>query len=105
MSLPTNIAREIAYLQTQVTAAAPLTSAPRATLLAMQLNADQLVADTEAALETSSGALDNWTPPIDPQAIIAGVLALETSAFGQTALANCRGLVGRIASNLNQLPT
>lgn len=105
MTLPANISSEISVLQTQVTANAPLASAPRAAILAMQLNADELVADTDTALVAAAGALDTWQAPTDPAAIICGILGLEADAENQTSLADCRGVVGRVASNLNQLPS
>lgn len=104
MSIPANITAEIAFLQSQVTQNAPLTSAPRAQVVAMQLNAKQLVADTDAALTAAAGTLDTWTSPVGAAQIIAGIQAISTSAQNQSDIALCRGIVGRVASNLDQLP-
>lgn len=103
MGIPANIVSQIAFLQTQTTAAAPLSSASPATIVAIQLNAENLVASVDAAVLAAAGALDTWEAPTDPDLIVSGILALEQSATDQSALAVMRGYVGRMAANLNQL--
>jgi hypothetical protein len=101
--IPAIVTTELADLQTQVAAAAPLTSASRATVTALQLNAAQLIADIDAAVVTTAGQLDSWVATTEPNAIVAGVISLLTSATDQSALANMRGYVGRSTSNLDQI--
>jgi hypothetical protein len=101
--IPANVTTELADLQAATVAAAPLTSASRATITALQLNAAQLVADIDAAMVTTAGALDTWVAPADPVPILTGVLGQLTSAVDQSALATMRGYVGRSTSNLEQL--
>lgn len=103
MSIPATITAELASLQAQVTAASPLTSASAATIKALQLNAAQLVSDVEAALIAPANMLDTYVAPSDPPTIIMGVEALLLAAQAQSGLALMRGVVGRAASNLNQL--
>lgn len=103
MSVPANVLSELSALQTQVAAAKPLQSAPYATIKAIQLNAQNLVADIDAAVISTMGSLDTWTAPTDPDLMVSGVLSLLQNAVDQTALTNMRGFVGRATSNLDQL--
>ncbi|WP_407146232.1 hypothetical protein [Bradyrhizobium sp. ORS 86] len=102
MSIPAAITAELANLQAQVKAASPLSSASRPIVLAMQLNAAQLVADVQAALVAPS-VLDSWVAPSDPAAIVTGVLGVSVAAEDASNLSLMRGVVGRVASNLDQL--
>lgn len=102
MSIPSNITTELASLQAQVKAAAPLADAPFSTIKAIQLNAGNLVADVQSAL-TASSALDTWAPPVDPISMISGFNAVVTAGQDQSALSLMRGTVGRAASTLDQL--
>lgn len=112
--IPSSITTALDSLQTQVNAALPLESASRPTIQALQLNAQTLVAAIDAAIASAAtlstsgtiglvATLDNWTGPIDPEGMISGVKAMLVSATDQWALAVMRGLVGRVASNLDQL--
>ena len=103
MSIPANITAELAALQAQTAAAAPLQAAPRAAVVALQLNAAQLVADLDTALTGASGSLDSWAAPSDPLSIASGILGLAQAAADQTTLSDMRGAVGRAAANLNQV--
>lgn len=119
MSIPQNILDEASFLQSQVTANNPLQSAPRANVTAMQLNAAQLVIDTDAALANAAtlpvapvppgvqpdvtGTLDTWIAPVDAQSIIDGVTASFYAAQNSSDVCLFRGVVGRVASNLDQL--
>jgi hypothetical protein len=103
MTVPANITAELTSLQAQVSAASPLTSASRATVTALQLNATQLVGDVQAALVAPNNTLDTWVIPVDPVAIINGIEGLVTASQDQSNLALMRGLTGRVASNLDQL--
>ncbi|SHG92023.1 hypothetical protein [Bradyrhizobium erythrophlei] len=105
MSIPTNITTELTNLQAQVAAAAPLASASRATVLAIKLNAAQLVTDVQSALVAPNNMLDTWTAPPDPPAMIAGIEGLLAASQDQSNLALMRGVTGRAASNLEQLPS
>lgn len=102
MSIPANITSEMAFLQAQVNAASPLNAAPRATIAAIKLNAAKLVNDVQAAL-VAANTLDTWTAPVDAGAIISGVLSVSQVAQDQNKLALMRGIVGRVASNVDQI--
>ncbi|WP_024516857.1 hypothetical protein [Bradyrhizobium sp. Tv2a-2] len=102
MSIPANITAELAYLQGQVAAASPLANAPFATIKAMQLNAGNLVNDVQAAL-TAPSVLDTFAAPLDAPSIVAGFQDVVTAAEDQSKLSLMRGVVGRVASNLDQL--
>lgn len=101
--IPANIAMELASLQAQVTAAAPLADASQPTIVAIQLNAAQLLSDIDTAITAAAGELDSWTPPADPQDILAGILGLVVSATDQATLVNVEGYVGRAVKNLDQI--
>jgi hypothetical protein len=114
MSIPSKITTELSSLQAQVTAAMPLNNAPFATIKAMQLNAGNLVNDIQSALTTTtlipnivlttdSVLLDTWVAPIDPISIVTGFNAVVTAGDNQSDLSLMRGVVGRVASNLDQL--
>lgn len=114
MSIPSNISTELANLQAQVTAATPLNNAPFATIKAMQLNAANLVNDIQTALTTttlipnivlttSSLLLDAWAAPVDPISMINGFGSVVVAGDDQSDLSLMRGVVGRAASNLDQL--
>lgn len=105
MSIPSAIFDEIDSLQAQITAASPLDAAPRANVQAIKLNAAQLVADVQSALVAPGNVLDTWSAPIDPADITYGVLNLVQAGNDQANLALMRGLVGRVASNVNQVPS
>lgn len=102
MTIPSNITSELAYLQSQVAAAAPLNNAPFATVKAIQLNAGNLVSDIQAVL-TATSKLDTWAAPVDPISMVSGFDGLVAEAADQSSLALMRGLVGRATSNLDQL--
>jgi hypothetical protein len=104
MAIPSNVTAELSNLQAQVTANTPLANAPRATITAMQLNADKLVSDINTALVSCAGTLDTWTSPTDPVAISNGILGLLSNAKDENNLALMGGVVGRAAANLDQLP-
>lgn len=114
MSIPQNITSELQFLENQVAAATPLANAPFATIKAMQINAGNLVNDIQTALTTTtmipnlvlttdSLLLDSWAPPIDPISIVNGFATVVTAAEDQNSLSLMRGVVGRAASNLDQL--
>lgn len=102
MSIPGNITAELANLQSQVAAATPLANAPFSTIKALQLNAGNLVNDIQTAL-TVPNKLDTWVPPVDPISMVNGFDAVVTAAQDQSNLSLMRGVVGRAASNLDQL--
>ena len=102
MTLLANIQTELATLQAQVTAATPLANAPFAAVKAMQLNAGNLVNDIQTALTTVS-VLDTWVAPVDPISMVNGFNLEVTASIDQNNLSLMRGVVGRVASNLDQL--
>lgn len=112
--IPTSVTTALASLQAQIQAALPLDAAKRPTIQALQLNAAALVNSIDVALANAStlsnsgkigvvDAIDTWDAPADPEGIIAGVNAMMVSATDQWNLAVMRGLVGRVATNLDQL--
>src|SRR5262245_5498911 len=114
MSIPASVTNALAALQAQVSAALPLETASRPTIQAIQLNAASLVSQVDTALANAatlskSGTLgvtatiDTWVAPVAPEDIITGVTSMLTSVIDQWKLAVMRGLVGRVASNLDQL--
>lgn len=100
--IPAKITNELTSLQAQVAAALPLNNAPFATIKALQLNAGNLVADMQTALNAAS-VLDTWVAPPDAISMVNGFNAAVTAAADQGNLALMRGLVGRVTSNLDQL--
>lgn len=112
--IPAAITTALISLEAQVVAASPLVDASNSTIVALQLNAGNLVAQIQAALTTTtlitniilttdSVLLDTWTAPIDPITIVNGVNDVVTSAQNQDSLSLMRGVVGRATSNLDQL--
>ena len=103
MTISASITTALTSLEAQVAAAQPLANASQATRTALKLNAGALVADIQTALVASS-LLDTWTPSTDPAVIVAGVNSVVTAAQDENTLSLMRGVVGRAASNLDQLP-
>lgn len=103
MTISAGITSELMSLQAQVAAAEPLANATRAAVVALQLNAGQLVSDVQAALTAPSNTLDTWIAPSDPSSIVSGFLNVASVAQDQDKLSLMRGLVGRVASNLDQI--
>jgi hypothetical protein len=101
--IPANITSELTNLQVQVAAATPLNNANFATIKAIQLNAGNLVADIQSALTASPNRLDTWAAPVDAISMIAGFQLSVTAARDQADLSLMRGVVGRVASNVDQL--
>jgi hypothetical protein len=112
--IPASVTDALTSLQAQVAAALPLENATLPTIQALQLNAAALVGAIDVALAnaatmTTSGtigvpaAIDTWVAPVNPEGMIAGVNALYVSAADQWNLSVMRGLVGRVATNLDQL--
>lgn len=101
MSIPQKIIDEIAALQLQVLAAAPLTAAPFATLKAIQLNTQKLETDTTLAVNDAAGLLDTWVAPRDTPGIIAGFLARESEANDQWHLDDMLDVISRTLINVN----
>lgn len=102
MTIPANVTMELASLQAQVAAATPLNNASFATIRALQLNAGNLVSDIQSEL-TETSTLDTFVAPVDPISIVAGFNAVVTEGQDQNKLSLMRGIVGRVASNLDQL--
>jgi hypothetical protein len=100
--IPTSVSVELLDLQTQVAQASPLDQASGATIKALQLNAGNLVEDIQAALVATS-ILDGWVAPTDPASMATGFATVAEAGSDQQALSLMRGIVGRVASNLDQL--
>jgi len=102
MTIPVNVSSELRSLQDQLVAATPLSKASFPTIRALQLNAYQLVVDIQSAI-TQPNLLDTWTAPTDPVSMITGFQTVATAGNDQNTLSLMRGVVGRAASNLDQL--
>jgi len=102
MTIPANITTELKSLQAQVSAATPLANASLATIKAIQLNVGSLVNNIQTALMATS-TLDTWVAPNDPVSLVNGFDAVVAVAQDQGNLSLMRGVVGRAASNLDQL--
>ena len=94
----------IKALNVTLTAAQPVDSAPRSTITALQSQTAMTIASIDADILQGVTALDN----IVPTGSMPDVMALMvTSAVAATAehssMADARGLVGRVASNLSQI--
>jgi hypothetical protein len=103
MSLTPKIVTELNSLQAQVEAAQPLANAPHSTVVALQLNAINLLSDINTALAAAAGSLDGWVAPVDAPSIIKGILGIYQNAQDQRDLFLASAMVGRIVSNLEQL--
>ena len=103
MAISAQIYTDLAALQSQINAAAPLTSASRATVTAIQLNTENLLTEIAAAQNAAAGVLDTWIAPTDPAQIISGVLGLTSSATDQWTLTDMLAFAGRANLNLEQL--
>jgi hypothetical protein len=103
MSISSSILNAFLSLQKQLVAAGPLLSASYPTRTALKLNAANLVASVQSAL-TSDTLLDTWTAPSDPPSMVAGVQTVISDAQDVSNLSVMRGVLGRVASNLDQLP-
>jgi hypothetical protein len=103
--IPRKIVNEFVNIQAQINAAIPLSTASHPTVIALQLNIDQLVNDCEQAQGTLVGTLDTyiWTPGNDPAAITSAIQGLSANANDEADIVWLRGLAGRMASNLHQL--
>ena|SRR5258708_4075738 len=112
--IPAAITTALTSLQAQVVAASPLANASNSTIVALQLNAGNLVISIQNALTTTtlipniilttdSILLDTWVAMVDPITIVNGVNNVVGSAENQNNLSLMRGVVGRATSNLDQL--
>jgi len=101
--IPASITTALDSLAAQTEAAKPLANASQATRTALKLNAANLVASLQSALTVTS-VLDTYEASTDPGVIINEVLTLTTAANDEATLSLMRGVVGRAASNLDQLP-
>jgi hypothetical protein len=102
MTVPANISSEVTALRSQIAAAAPLTNASYATITALQLNAEQLVNDSSAALLAPS-ILDNYVVSPDPAAMIPEVLQIYQTSLDMNNINVINYKVGRVSINLDQL--
>lgn len=103
MAIPQSIVGELQFLQNQLKNSQPLTDQTNATIIALQLNAASLVVDLDIAENNAAGQLDTWVQPQDPFALITSFDNLLISAQDQTSICDIRSLIGRVASNLDQL--
>lgn len=100
--IPAGISTALTSLEDQVSAAQPLPQASHATLLALQLNAGALVETIDETLKATS-LLDTWTPPPAAPDMASGFLTVLENGKDESALSLMRGVVGRVAANLDQI--
>lgn len=103
MTIPAKITTDLAILEAQVVAATPLINAGHSTIVALQLNAANLVAEIQTELVKPSNLLDTYSASVNPVAMIKEVLSLLVVAQDQNKLSLIRGVVGRATSNLDQI--
>lgn len=103
MTIPAAILTAATSLEAQVEAAQPLINASYPTIVAMQLNAANLVASIQTVLTAPNNLLDTFIAPTDAPSIVKGVLNVLGAAEDQSNLALARGICGRSALNLDQL--
>jgi hypothetical protein len=101
--IPQSIIGSLQFLQNQYNNAQPLTDQSRPTIVALQLNADNLIVNLDLAEIVAAGQLDTWTSSTDPFSLIASLQGLLVSAQDQTSICDIRSFIGRVASNLDQL--
>ena len=102
MPIPANIIADLQDLSAEYAAAAPLTIAASTTIQALAIEAASVVSDLDAAIPAAAGALDGFAPTGKAPAIATAVLGLLDASTTQSSLTDIRGIVGRMASNLNQ---
>lgn len=102
MAILASITDALASLQAQTAAAQPLANAAGATKTALKLNAAALVDDIQATL-TAASDLDTYVAPVDAPTIVSDIDALAEMATDQATLSFMRGVIGRAASNLDQV--
>ena len=100
MPVPAAIITEVMALNTALTAAGDLDNADQATLAALTNSAISLTNDTDAALAGAAGALDTGISDIMAPAIVNDFLSLVDAGGTQLAMADLRGVAGRMATNL-----
>lgn len=100
MPFPADIQAEVLALNTAITAAMPLESAPQRTMAALATQADMLVTDVDTALTIAAGDLDTYGAPTMPPAMVLAFLNAVDEATTQVSLADLAGVAGRVASNL-----
>lgn len=97
MTLPADLSAQVVALQAAVAAAYPVAQAGAPTVKTLQAQARVLVQAMDAAITTyDPSAIDTSTA--------AGVQAYIAAAETQTSIAGARGYVGRVLSNLDQVP-
>jgi hypothetical protein len=113
--IPATVTDALNSLQAQVNAAMPLEKASRPTISAIQLNAASLVALIDISLASAATLLnltppsnnvftvDTWVAPTAPEDIINALNSIYVSAHDQWILSVMRGVLGRVAANVDQL--
>lgn len=101
--IPASISSGLTALQAAVKAAAPINSAPTATVIALRSQAEILSAAIDAAIPNSAGTLDGVDPVGMPPVLVSAFRAIFGYARDQYALVDLDGFVGRAATNLEQL--
>jgi hypothetical protein len=103
MTIAPQIFTDLTNLEAQVSAATPLANASHSTIVALQLNATNLLTEIQAALVATPNLLDTYTAPNDPATMVSGYLGVLAIAQDQNNLSLMRGVVGRATSNLEQI--
>ena len=101
MSIPQKILDDLTALQKQLAASQPLEAAPRAEVVAIELNAEQLETDVTLALTMGGDGLGVWIAPRDQPGIIAGVQKEIAAAADQWHLLDMLEVISRAVLNLD----
>ena len=101
MSIPQKILDDLTALQKQLAASQPLEAAPRAEVVAIELNAEQLETDVTLALTMGGDGLGVWIAPRDQPGIIAGVQKEIAAAADQWHLLDMLEVISRAVLNID----
>jgi hypothetical protein len=103
MSIPQKILDDLTALQKQLAASQPIEAAPRAQVVAIELNAEQLETDVTMALTLGANGLGTWIAPRAQPDIIAGVQKEIAAAADQWHLLDMLEVISRAVLNLDLL--
>jgi hypothetical protein len=101
MSIPQKILDDLTALQNQLAASQPLEAAPRAAVVAIELNAEQLETDVTLALTLGGDGLGSWIAPRDQPGIISGVQKEIVAAADQWHLLDMLEVISRAVLNID----
>ena len=103
MPIPAQITTDLNNLSTAFNAATPVATAGKVVVIGLQQQADALVSEIDASENLLNAAIDGFVEPTNLPSVAAAVVNHLQNVVDQSNLAEMRGLVGRVASNLNQV--